>query len=200
MRWATSSTDTKSWTQCFVLSLLSKIFDPIVLVAPYHRRSIVATKTSKVQRQIIIDIYCWKVPRREIEATKSSKNIIARSYFSWTFENPEIHLLAIVRKKLSVPWDSPSSNNYIALALHGACFLLSKACVANRKLVAVPKMELHAALLTAQLKHDSNRALTVNLIKVFMWTEGTKIFLWLNSTTKRPIFFCKPRLRDLRIH
>ena len=56
------------------------------------------------------------------------------------------------------------------------------------KVITIPKLELQAALLATQLKQDICRAVTVNINKVLMWTDSTTVPLWLNSTTKHPIF------------
>ena len=67
-------------------------------------------------------------------------------------------------------------------------FVLVKARVAPMKVMAVPKLELQAALLAARLKQDISRALTVHISKIFMWTDSTTVLQWLNSTSKQPIF------------
>ena len=67
-------------------------------------------------------------------------------------------------------------------------FVLGKACVAPMRVMTVPKLELQAALLSARLKREISRALTVTVDKVFMWTDSTIILQWINSTNKHPIF------------
>ena len=67
-------------------------------------------------------------------------------------------------------------------------FVLGKARVAPMKVMTIPKLELQAALLSARLKQDICRALTVHVNKVNMWTDSTTVLQWLNSTSKQPIF------------
>ena len=56
------------------------------------------------------------------------------------------------------------------------------------KVMTIPKLELHAALLASRLKQDIFRALTVHVNKVLMWTDNTTVLQWLHSTSKQPIF------------
>ena len=51
----------------------------------------------------------------------------------------------------------------------------------------VLKLELQAALLVARLKSEICQALTVTVDKLFMWTDSTIVFQWINSTSKHPI-------------
>ena len=50
------------------------------------------------------------------------------------------------------------------------------------------KFELQAALHATRLKDDIEKALTLSISKVFMWTDITTVLEWLNSTSKQPGF------------
>ena len=67
-------------------------------------------------------------------------------------------------------------------------FVFGKARVAPMKVMTVPKLELQAALLAAQLKREITQALTVTVNQVFMWTDSTTVLQWINSNEKQPIF------------
>ena len=56
------------------------------------------------------------------------------------------------------------------------------------KMLSIPKLELQAALLASRLKDDIEKALTLSISKVFMWTDSTTVLQWLNSTSKQPVF------------
>ena len=56
------------------------------------------------------------------------------------------------------------------------------------KVMTNPKLELQATLHAERLKREIYPALTVNVDKVFMCTDITTLFQWLNSTNKHPIF------------
>ena len=55
------------------------------------------------------------------------------------------------------------------------------------KVMTVPKLKLHAALLAARLKREITQALTVTDKQVFMWTDSTTVLQWTNSSAKQPI-------------
>ena len=61
-------------------------------------------------------------------------------------------------------------------------FIFGKARVAPMKALSIPKLELQAALLATRVKDDTINALTVCINHVYMWTDGTTVFQWLNST------------------
>ena len=67
-------------------------------------------------------------------------------------------------------------------------FVFGKARVAPMKMRSIPKLELQAALLASCLKDDIEKALTLSISKVFMWTDSTTVLQWLNSTSKQPVF------------
>ena len=93
----TSSTVTNSLTQRLVLSLVSKVFDPIGLVAP-----------STVGARLLLNDICrvtgqhWdeELPKDtverflewSVELTKLAEITIPSSYFSGKFEHPELHM------------------------------------------------------------------------------------------------------------
>ena len=190
----TSSTVTKSLTQRLVLSLMSKVFDPIGLVAPFTVGA----------RLLLKDI--WRVsgqhwdeelPKDTVERflkwnvnlPKLAKITIPRSYFSENFEHLELHIfgdssqeifsaVAFLRAQVNT-----SSGPKTELA-----FVLGKASVKPMKVMTIPKLELQAALVAAGLKQDICRALTVHVNKVFMWTDSTTVLQWLHSISKQPIF------------
>ena len=67
-------------------------------------------------------------------------------------------------------------------------FVFGKARVAPMKMLSIPKSELQAALLASRLKDDIEKALTLSISKVIMWTDSTTVLQWLNSTSKQPGF------------
>ena len=182
----TSSTVTNSLTQRLVLSLVSKVFDPIGLVAPFTVGARLLLKDiwrvsgqhwdEELPKDTVEKFLEWSV-----ELPKLAEITIPRSYFSGNFKHLELHMfgdssrevfsaVAFLRAQVNT-----SSGPKTELA-----FVLVKARVAPMKVMTIPKLEL--------LKQDICRALTVHVNKVYMWTDSTTVLQWLNSTSKQPIF------------
>ena len=191
----TNNTITKSLTQRLVLSLVSKVYDPIGLVAPF----------SFGARLILKDI--WRVNGQSwdgelakdtvdrflvwcVDLPQLAKITIARSYFSGPFQQLELHMFG-----------GSSQDVFAALGFLRAqvfctsgeittevAFVLGKARDAAMRVMTIPKLEKQAALVSALLKREVCRALTVTVDKVFMWTDSTIVLQWINSTNEHPIF------------
>ena len=156
----TSCAITKSLTQrLVVLSLVSKVFDPIGLVAPFTVGARLLLKDIwRVTRQqwddeLLQDIFqrflVWSADLPKLENIE-----IPRSYFSGPFDNIELHMfgdssqdifssVAFLRARVKTPTDEEKTE---------LAFVLGKARVAPMKVMPVPKFELQAALLAARLK------------------------------------------------
>ena len=88
--------------------------------------------------------------------------------FYWTFINVELHLfgdssqdifsaVGCLRDRVTTPTGEVKTELAFVLGM------------APMKVMTVPKQEMQAALLAAQLKNEIIRALTVNVNQVFMW-------------------------------
>ena len=67
-------------------------------------------------------------------------------------------------------------------------FVFGKARVAPMKSLTIPKLELQASLLASRLRKEVQRALTMKIDKVFMWTDSTTVLQWIHSIEKQPDF------------
>ena len=185
----TSSTVTKSLTQRLVLSVVSKVFDPIGLVGARLLLKDIWRASGQHWHEELPKGTAERFLEWSVELPKLAAITTPRSYFSGNFEDLELHMfgdssqevfsaVAFLRARVTT-----SSGPQTELA-----FVLDKARVAPMKVMTVPKLELQAALLAARLKQDICRALTVKVNRVFMWTDSTTVLQWLNSATKHPIF------------
>ena len=187
----TNYTITKTSTQRLVLSLVSNVYDPIGLVAPFTAGA----------RLILKDI--WRVNGQSwdeellketvdrflvccVELPRLAEITIPRSYFSVPFQHLELHMFG------------DSSQDVFSVAgflraqvtcnfgdiITELAFVLGKARIAPKKVMTVPKLELHAVLLAARLKREICRALMVTVDKGLMWTVDK-----LNQLT--PNLHCK---------
>ena len=191
----TNSTIKKSLTQRLVLSLVSKVYDPIGLVAPFTVGARLILKDIwRVNGQSWVD----ELPKDTvdrflawcIELPRLTEITIPRSYFSGPFQHLELHIFGDSSQgvfsvvgflRAQVTCTSGEIKTELA-------FVLGNARVAPMKVMRVPTLELQAALLAARLKRELCRALTVTVDKVFMWTDSTIFLQWINSTNKHPIF------------
>lgn len=64
-------------------------------------------------------------------------------------------------------------------------FLLARSRVAPRKQQSIPRLELCAALIGAQLAKLLANELTLNLDKITYWTDSTIVLHWLHSESCR---------------
>ena len=191
----TSCAITKSLTQRLVLSLVSKVFDPIGLVAPFTVGARLLLKDiwritgqqwdDELPQDMVQRFLVWSADLPKLENIK-----IPRSYFSGPFDNTELHMfgdssqdifsaVAFLRARVTTPTGKIKTE---------LAFVLGKARVAPMKVITVPKLELQAALLAARLQNEIIQALTVTVNHVFMWTDSTTVLQWINSNEKQPIF------------
>ena len=190
----TSCAITKSLTQRLVLSLVSNVFDPIGLVAPFTVGARLLLKDiwrvtgqqrdDELPQDMVQRFLVWSADLPKLKNIK-----IPRSYFSGAFDNIELHMfgdssedtfsaVAFLRARVKTPTGEEKTE---------LVFVLGKARVAPMKVVTVPKLELQAALLAARLKREITQALTVTVNQVFMWTDSTTVLQWINSNEKQPI-------------
>ena len=191
----TSCTITKSLAQRLVLSLVSKVFDPIGLVAPFTVVARLLLKDiwrvtgqqwdDELPQDMVQRFLYWSADLPNLENIK-----IPRSYFTGPFDNVELHLFGDSSQDIfsavtffRVRVTTPAGKVKTELA-----FVLGKARVAPMKVTTVPKLELQAALLAARLKREITQALTVTVNQVFMRTDSTTVLQWINSNEKQPIF------------
>ena len=191
----TSFAITKSLTQRLVLILVSKVFDPIGLVAPVTVGVRLLLKDiwrvtgqlwddelpqDKVQRFL-----AWSADLPKLENIK-----IARSYFTGPFDSLELHMfgessqdifsaVAFLRAQVTTPTGKVKTE---------LAFVLGIARVAPMKVMTVPKLELQVALLASRLKREITQALTLTFNQVFVWTDSTNVLQWINFNGKQPIF------------
>ncbi len=180
-----------------VLSVVSKVFDPIGLVTPFTISA----------RLLLKEI--WRIKGQQWDDPLPKP--ISDKFLAWSADLPALSLLTIPRGFFTGPFDmlelhvfgDGSQEVFSAVAFLRAkvcrdgkkggtstelAFVLGKARVAPMKVLTVPKLELQAALLAARLRVENSKALKVRIAQTFMWTDSTTVLQWLNSTEKQPIF------------
>ena len=179
-------------THRVVLSLVSVVYDPIGLVAPYTVKA----------RLLLKDIL-------RLSGQQWDNNLpddIFRKFLDWAEELPTLGYITspicyfqgnIESTELHMSGDS-SRNAFSAVAYLRAkvsnnratttelAFVFEKLRVAPMKAITVPKLELLAALLAARLRDEVQTALTITVERTLMWTDSTTVLQWLHSI--RPVF------------
>ena len=87
--------------------------------------------------------------------------------------------VAFLREKVTVEYSGSTTE---------LAFVFGKARVAPMKALTIPKLELQASLLASTLKNEVQRALTIKIDKVFMWTVSTTVLQGNYSIEKQPFF------------
>ncbi|XP_063722434.1 uncharacterized protein LOC134848854 [Symsagittifera roscoffensis] len=181
-----------SVTQPSVLSFVSSVFDPIGLVAPYTVRARLLLKDIwRLSGQQWDDPLPIELCRRFTEWHSGLPVLgqlkIPRCYFDFSVDEVELHMFGYSSLAVfcSVAFLRAQKN---ACSKCQLAFVFGKARVAPMKMLSIPKLELQAALLASRLKDDIEKALTLSISKVFMWTDSTTVLQWLNSTSKQPVF------------
>ena len=178
-------------TQRVFLSLVSSVYDPIGLVAPYTVKA----------RLLLKDI--WRLSGQQLPPD------IVTKFLDWTQELPALSDIAIARTyfqgkvealELHIFGDSSQEVFSAVVFLRGKvisgngcpqtklAFVFGKARVAPMKALNIPKLELQASLLAARLRKDVQKALTLDISRTFMWTDSTTVLQWIHSLEKQPVF------------
>ena len=179
-------------TQRVVLSLVSAVYDPIGLVAPYTVTARLLLKdiwrlSGQQWDNILPDDVSKKFLEWAAERPNLSETSIPRCYFRGTMENVELHVfgdssqdvfpaVAFLRARMD---SNEGTETQLTL-------FFGKARVAPMKALTIPKLELQAALFAARRKDEIQQALPVPVERTFMWTDSTTVLQWLHSIDKNP--------------
>ena len=182
-------------TQRIVLSLVSSVYDPIGLVAPYTVKARLLLKDiwrlsgqqwdDDLPPEVVSKFLDWSE-----ELPGLSDIVIPRAYFQGKVETLELHLfgdssqdvfsaVAFLRAKVV----KKENQEQTQLA-----FVFGKARVAPMKTLTIPKLELQASLLAARLRKEVEKALSLEISKTFMWSDSTTVLQWIHSLDKQPVF------------
>ncbi len=178
----------KPLTQRVILSLVSSIFDPIGLVAPFTVKA----------RLILKEVWRLHGQKWDDELPEA----INLKFSEWCNDLPKLTSFAIPRCFFAKPameyelhlFADSSQEAFGAVAfLRGKfegsdctstqlAFVFGKARVAPMKALTIPKLELQASLLAARLRSEVHEALTIGISRTFMWTDSTTVLQGWNSS------------------
>ena len=113
---------------------------------------------------------------------------IPHCYFQGKFES-ELHIFG----DSSQNEFSPVA--YLRAKMHNSrgmttelAIVFRKTRVASMKALTIPKLELQAALLAVTLTNEVQKALTLTVERLLLWTDSTIVLQWLHSIDKQPAF------------
>lgn len=76
--------------------------------------------------------------------------------------------------------------------------LCSKSRVAPLRTTTIPRLELSAAVLLAQLMQRVKNSVTINFIRTFYWTDSTIVLDWINSAPNKYKVFVANRIASIQ--
>lgn len=191
----------KNPTKRSILSRIALIFDPLCLLGP----------VTLVTKTIMQDIW-----RLRIDWDESLPLEAITKWRRYEAELQDLQQLRIPRWTLAI--DQPS-----VLELHGfldaseiaygACIYLravstrgrcsarllcSKSRVAPLKSLSLPRLELCAALLLAQLANKVLKCLTCRVDSIYLWTDSSVVLSWIQSCSRMWNSFVANRVGELQ--
>nr|CAH7744421.1 unnamed protein product [Callosobruchus chinensis] len=187
-------------TKRIILSRISTIFDPLGLVSP-------CIITAKVQLQKLwLENLTWDQPL---------PNNILTSWLEFSTDLDQLNDLLIKRKV--------TCDNYSQISLHGfadasessygACIyvvsrnangdessnlLCAKSKVAPLKSLTMPRLELCAALVLAQLTSKVRNSLDIEFDNVYCWSDSTIVLGWLHTSPNLLKPFVSNRVAEIQ--
>ena len=185
----TSCAITKSLTQRLVLSLVSKVFDPIGLVAPFTVGARLLLKDiwrvtgqqwdDELPQDMVQSFLVWSADLPKLENIK-----IPRSYFSGPFDNIELHMFGDSSQDILA---SPCKNTY-GRRKNRACVCFRESARGANESNDCPKTRITSSSICRSTEKGNYTSTYVTVNQVFMWTDSTTVLQWINSNEKQPIF------------
>ncbi|GBN68892.1 hypothetical protein AVEN_157386-1 [Araneus ventricosus] len=195
-----STSSTTEFTKRDVLSQIARLFDPLGLLGPVINKTKIF-----LQRLWLLQIE-WSQKLPSDIAQEWSSFIASLSYVKH-IEIPRIGLRPNPKEIILHGFSDASEKAYGAVIyLQSVCnssdnntFLLcSKYRVAPIKSVTIPRLELVACLLLAQLTRKVLNALKLKIDQVLLWTDSTIALSWIDTPPRLLKTFVSNRVAQIQ--
>lgn len=186
-------------TKRCILSTIARIFDPLGIIAPI-------TVTAKIYMQKL-----WQLKMNWDEAVPHEMQT------QWSQYESELHVLNELQISRTIV---TRHNDILELCgfadasekAYGACvyvrnklegqydarLLCAKSRIAPLKNLSVPRLELCAALLLAQVMHKVLESVDVKFTRTYYWSDSTITFSWIRSVPRRWSTFVANRVSAIQ--
>ena len=187
-------------TQRKILSLVSSVFDPIGLFAPFsvHMRRLLKgiwTKNgqhwdNEVEPGEEEEFLRWKEQLPIVAETS-----INRRYFNRERDKTEVHVFADASEDTmcAVAYLRSQPKEYSA---HLA-FVVGKCRVAPMRHLSIPRLELQAAVMAVWLKEQIVKKHNMKINSCSFWTDSTTVLQWIHSSHRKQKVFVANRVAEI---
>ena len=179
-------------TQRKILSLVSSVFDPLGLFAPFsvHMRRLLKSIWTKngqhwdysVEPNEEEEFLKWKAQLPEVAETS-----IDRRYFSTSKDKWELHLFAE---------DTMCAVAYLRSKPKFEAFVIGKCRVAPMRHLSIPRLELQAAVMAVRLKEQIVKEHESKIQSCNFWTDSTTVLQWIHSSHRKQQVFVANRVAE----
>ena len=189
-----------SITQRKILSLVSSVFDPIGLFAPFsvHMRRLLKgiwTKNgqhwdNEVEPSEEEEFLRWKEQVPIVAETS-----IDRRYFKGEKDKTELHLFADASEDTmcAVAYLRSQPKEYSA----DLAFVIGKCRVAPMRHLSIPRLELQAAVMAVRLKRQIVKEHEMKINSCSFWSDSITVLQWIHSSHRKQQVFVANRVAEI---
>ena len=187
-------------TQRKIFSLISSVFDPIGLFAPFsvHMRRLLKgiwTRNgqpweNEVELGDEAEFLRWK-EQLPIVAERS----IDRRYFNREREKTELHVFADASEDTmcTVAYLRSQPKRYS----DDLAFVIGKFRVAPMRHLSIPRLELQAAVMAVRLKEQIVKEHEMEINSGSFWSDSTTVLQWIHSSHRKQQVFVADRVAEI---
>ena len=187
-------------TQRKLLSLVSSVFDPLGLFAPFsvHMRRLLKSNWSKngqhwdnsVEPNEEEEYLKWKAQLPEVAETS-----IDRRYFSTAKDKWELHVFADASEDTmcAVAYLRSKPKEYSA----DLAFVIGKCRAAPMRHLSIPRLELQAAVMAVRLKEQIVKEHEAKIQSCNFWSDSTTVLQWIHSSHRKQQVFVANRVTEI---